>query len=161
MGLFNTVKTRGIPGESSRSRLSMKVRSGPCYHPQPSFLCGIEHRLEVMGAGLEIEGIWVWRVESLGMVQSRQDPCTEDIKYPVEINRNGIEASRTDLLEYIKVQRRVGDSPVVEFTRENKYWLAIDMKGGLVPKDFSELIPSRNQDFWRPTIGQHPSSCLI
>lgn len=57
-----------------------------------------------MGAGLEIEGVWVGRVESLGMVQSRQDSCMGGVKYPVEINRNGIEAGRTDLLEYIKVQ---------------------------------------------------------
>lgn len=49
----------------------------------------------------------------------------------------------------------------MEFAREDKYRLAIDMKGGLVPKDFSELIPPRNRDFWRLTIEQDPSNYLI
>lgn len=88
----------------------------------------------------------------------------EGFKYPVEINRDGVEASRTDLLEYIKVQRWIGDSPVMKFAREDKYWLAIDMKGGCVPNDFSkhQFDDTITQSgIWRPTIEQHPSSYLI
>lgn len=60
------------------------------------------------------------------------------VKYPVEINRDGVESSSTNLLKYIQVERWVGDSPIVKFSREDKHRLAIDMKGGCVPMEFGK-----------------------